>query len=265
MEPSGTAVVTGASRGIGRAVAIELAARGFDTVASMRDTADGEGLLGPSGIRVERLDVTDPSSIALPDGLRVLVNNAGVESENLPVEHMPLESWQRLFATNVFGLVEVTKRAVPIMRAAGGGVICNITSSSTLAPVPFLGTYRASKAAVTAIGESLAAEVAQFGIRVIEIMPGPIETEMLAASDRPPAAVEHAEYRELAERLWEGRQGIRASYTPAGEAARRIVDAICDDDGPLRYGCDDLSEGMLAGWNGTDNAQWVRGMLRSFS
>jgi NAD(P)-dependent dehydrogenase (short-subunit alcohol dehydrogenase family) len=267
MEPTGTAVVTGASRGIGRAVAIELAARGFDTVASMRNPTHGDDLpwMRPSAIRVERLDVTDPSSIELPDGLRVLVNNAGVESENLPVEYMPLESWHRLFATNVFGLVEVTKRAVPIMRAAGGGVICNITSSSTLAPVPFLGAYRASKAAVTAIGESLAAEVAQFGIRVIEIMPGPIETAMLAASDRPAAAVEHADYRELAERLWESRQGIRDSYTPADEAARRIVDAICDDDGPLRYGCDDLSVGMLAGWNGTDNAQWVRGMLRSFS
>jgi len=264
MEPEGTALVTGASRGIGRAVAIELAARGFDTVASMRDPADGDGLSG-SRMQVARLDVTDPSTIALPDGLRVLVNNAGVESDNLPVEHMPLDSWRRLFATNVFGLVEVTRRAVPIMRRAGGGVICNITSSSTLAPVPFLGTYRASKAAVTAFGESLAAEVAQFGIRVIEIMPGPIETEMLAASDRPPAAAEHAEYRALAERLWEGRQGIRASYTPAVEAARRIVDAICDDDGPLRYGCDDLSEGMLAGWNGTDNAHWVRGMLRTFS
>ena len=177
----------------------------------------------------------------------MLVNNAGVESDNLPLEFMPLDSWQRLFATNVFGLVEVTKRAVPLMRAAGGGVICNITSSSTLAPVPFLGTYRASKAAVTAIGESLAAEVAQFGIRVVEIMPGPIETDMLAASDHPPAAAEHAEYRELAERMWEGRKGIRDQYTPAAEAARRIVDAICDDDGPLRYGCDDLSEGMLDG------------------
>src|SRR5207253_6667519 len=124
----------------------------------------------------------------------------------LPLEFMPSEMWQKIFATNVFGLIEVTKRAVPIMRRAGGGVICNITSSSTLAPVPFLGAYRASKAAVTALGESLAAEFAQFGIRVIEIMPGPIETSMLAASDRPAAAVEHAEYRELAERLWEGRR-----------------------------------------------------------
>src|SRR5665213_2719349 len=267
MEPKGTAVVTGASRGIGRAVVIELAARGFDTIATMRDPADGKDLEGiaPGRIQVARLDVTDPSSISLPDGLRVLVNNAGVESDNLPLEHMPLESWERLFATNVFGLVEVTKHAVPIMRAAGGGVICNVTSSSTLAPVPFLGTYRASKAAVTALGESLAAEVAQFGIRVIEIMPGPIETDMLANSDQPPVAAEHAEYRDLANRLWEGRQGIRDAYTPAAEAARRIVDAICADDGPIRYGCDDLSEGMLQGWNDTNNAQWVRGMLKSFS
>ena len=97
-----------------------------------------------------------PVDIALPDGLRVLVNNAGVESDNLPLEFMPLESWRRLFETNVFGLVEVTQARGPDhARAAGGGVICNVTSSSTLAPVPFLGTYRASKAAVSAIGESL--------------------------------------------------------------------------------------------------------------
>ena len=262
MKAEGIAVVTGASRGIGRAVAVELAARGFDTVATMRDPADGADL---APMRVERLDVTDPESINLPAGLRVLVNNAGVESDNLPLEVMPAESWHKLFATNVFGLVEVTKRAVPIMRAAGGGVICNITSSSTLAPVPFLGTYRASKAAVTALGESLAAEVAQFGIRVIEVMPGPIETDMLSASDRPAPAIEHAEYRALAEKMWEGRQGIRDSYTPAAEAARRIVDAICADDGPLRYGCDDMSEGMLAGWNVTDNETWVSGMLRAFT
>ena len=263
MHAEGLAVVTGASRGIGRAVAIQLAERGFDTVATMRDPAEGADLI--DRMRVERLDVCDPESINLPEGLRVLVNNAGTESDNLPLEFMPIENWHKIFDTNVFGLVEVTRRAVPRMRAAGGGVICNITSSSELAPVPFLGTYRASKAAVTALGESLAAEIAQFGIRVVEVMPGPIETDMLATSDRPAAAIAHAEYRALAERMWESRQAVRASYTPAAEAARRIVDAICDDDGPLRYGCDDLSEGMLAGWNSTDNGQWVRGLLRSFS
>jgi NAD(P)-dependent dehydrogenase (short-subunit alcohol dehydrogenase family) len=262
MEPNGLAVVTGASRGIGRAVAVELAARGFETLATMRHPAAAAGL---DGIKVERLDVTEPASINLPAGLRVLVNNAGVESDNLPIEFMPADAWRTMFETNVFGLVEVTKRAVPLMRAAGGGVICNITSSSTLAPVPFMSTYRASKAAVTALGESLATEVAQFGIRVVEIMPGPIETDMLANSDKPAPAIAYDDYHELAERMWEGRQGVREAYTPAPEAARRIVDAICADDGPVRYGCDDLSEGMLAGWNATDNAQWMRGMLTSFS
>jgi NAD(P)-dependent dehydrogenase (short-subunit alcohol dehydrogenase family) len=262
MTPEGPAVVTGASRGIGRAVAVELASRGFDAIATMRNPADGDDL---DGIRVERLDVNDRETIDLPPGLRVLVNNAGVESENLPLEFMPEDAWRNIFETNVFGLVAVTKRAVPLMRAAGGGVICNITSSSMLAPVPFLGTYRASKAAVSALGESLAAELAQFRIRGFEVMPGPIETDMLATSDKPAAAIEHEEYRRLAERMWEGRQQVRASYTPAAEAARRIVDAICADDGPLRYGCDDLSSGMLDGWNATNNAQWVGGMLKSFS
>lgn len=257
-------MVTGASRGIGRAVAVELAARGFDTVATMREPADGADL-GASGIRVERLDVTDPESIRLPDGLRVLVNNAGVESDNLPIEHLSADAWRRMFETNVFGLVEVTRRAVPIMRAGRGGVICNVTSCSTLAPVPFLGMYRASKAAVTAIGESLATEVAQFGIRVVEIMPGPIETDMLATSERPAAAIDHPEYRALAEKLWVARQATRAAYTPAAEAARRIVDAIYDDDGPLRYGCDDMSEGMLDGWNATDNSEWTDTLLQSMS
>jgi len=269
MEATGIAVVTGSGRGIGRAVAIELAHRGFEVVATMRDPAAGAGLaaeVGAAGkIRVERLDVNDASTMTMPDGLRVLVNNAGVESDNLPLEVMSGDAWRAIFETNVFGLVEVTKHAIPLMREAGGGVICNVTSSSVLAPVPFLGAYRSSKAAVSAIGESLQAEVAKFGIRVLEILPGPIETDMLATSDRPAAAIEHPRYRAQAEQLWEGRQGIRDMYTPASEAARRIADAILDDDAPLRAGCDDMSEGMLAAWrNAASDEAWMRPMLASF-
>jgi len=270
MEATGAAVVTGAGRGIGRAVAVELARRGFDVVATMRNPADGAGLadeVGDAGrIRVDRLDVNDASTMHMPDGLRVLVNNAGVESDNLPLEVMPADSWRAIFETNVFGLVEVTKHAIPLMRDAGGGVICNVTSSSLLAPVPFLGAYRSSKAAVSAIGESLAAEVAKFGIRVLEILPGPIETDMLATSDKPAAAIEHERYRAQAEQLWESRQHIRSMYTPAPEAARRIADAILDDDAPLRVGCDDLSEGMIAGWrNAASDEVWMRPLLSSFT
>ena len=267
MDVDGIALVTGASRGIGRAVALELAARGFDTVATMRDPSAGAGLAeaAKGRLRVERLDVLDGEEIALPDGLRVVVNNAGVESDNLPVEVMPIDFWRKLFETNVIGLVAVTRAAIPKLRAAGGGVICNVTSSSLLAPVPYLGAYRASKAAVSAIGESLQAEVAQFGIRVVEIMPGPIITDMLETSDRPAAAIEHEQYRAQAEKMWESRQGIRGMYTPAEEAARRIADAILDDDGPLRYGCDDMSEGMLTGWRSVaSDDDWLRPMLAAF-
>src|SRR2546422_10650781 len=140
MESAGIAVVTGASRGIGRAVALELARRGFEVVATMRDPAAGADL----PMRVARLDVTDPGTMDLPDGLRVLVNNAGVEIDHLPFEATPLALWREMFEANVFGLVEVTRRAVPIMRAGGGGVICNVTSSSLFAPVPFFAPYRAS-------------------------------------------------------------------------------------------------------------------------
>src|SRR5205823_11329050 len=106
-------------------------------------------------------DVTRPDTVRLPDGLRVLVNNAGVEREHLPVEETPLELWREMFETNVFGLVEVTRRAIPLVRAAGGGVICNIGSSSVLAPVPFYAAYRASKAAVSAFSMTLRAELAR--------------------------------------------------------------------------------------------------------
>src|SRR5207249_380734 len=126
VEAGGIAVVTGASRGIGRAVAVELAARGFEVLATMRDPAAGAALPAEAEaaggrLRVARLDVTDPDSIDLPEGLRVLVNNAGVEVDHLPFEATPLSRWREMFETNVFGLIETTRRAIPRLRRSGGG------------------------------------------------------------------------------------------------------------------------------------------------
>ena len=109
MEAKGAAVVTGASRGIGRAVAIELAARGFDTVATMRDPAAGAESRR-TGLRVERLDVIDPESIALPDRpARPREQRRGRERQPPARVHADRERGARIFATNVFGLVEVTQ------------------------------------------------------------------------------------------------------------------------------------------------------------
>jgi len=266
MQAGGIALVTGASRGIGRGVAIELARRGFDAVATMRDARDGATLpdevVGAKGsLRVEALDVTEPAGFDPPAGLRVLVNNAGVEAPHPAFEDTPLELWRHMYETNVFGLIEVTRRAIPALRASGGGVLCNVTSSSILAPVPFYGPYRSSKAAVSAIGETLRAELAPFGIRVLEIMPGPIQTDMLIGSAEPPAAMERAEYRPMAERAYAGRQNVDVMVTPVDDAARAIVDAILDDDAPLRVGCDPLSVGMLDAWRQQADEALQRSML----
>jgi NAD(P)-dependent dehydrogenase (short-subunit alcohol dehydrogenase family) len=266
MEPAGTAAVTGASRGIGRAIALELARRGFDVVATMRDPAAGVGMSDEAAaadgrLRVQALDVTRPDTVRLPDGLRVLVNNAGVEREHLPVEETPLEWWRDMFETNVFGLVEVTRRAIPLVRAAGGGVICNIGSSSVLAPVPFYAAYRASKAAVSAFSETLRAELAPQGIRVVEIMPGPVDSDMLRHSQETMVAPAGEPYRAVADHMNASKSTVASMIQPAGDAARLIVDAILDDDGPMRYGCDPMSTGMIDVWRRASDEEMMRGML----
>ena len=97
MPVHGSAVVTGAGRGIGRAVALELAARGFATVATMRDPAAGASMVeeAEGSLEVRRLDVTDPSTSPLPGDLRVLVNNAGIDVDYLPVEHAEVDDWRQ--------------------------------------------------------------------------------------------------------------------------------------------------------------------------
>ena len=269
MQPEGTAVVTGASRGIGRAVALELATRGFDVVATMRRPEMGADLVEEvaatgGALRVERLDVTDPDSIHLPDKLRVVVNNAAVEREHPSFEATPMELWRAMFETNVFGLIEVSRRAIPGLRRAGGGVLCNISSSSLFAPVPFYAPYRSSKAAISAIGESLRAELAPFGVRVLEILPGPIATDMFSGSAKAPEAVDDPDYRPMAERYSEGRSAIEDQVTSSFDAATAIVDAILDDDAPLRVGCDPMSVAMLEAWRATPDEDLMQAVLAAW-
>lgn len=256
MEITGSALVTGASRGIGRAVAIELAGRGFDTVATMRRPEDGADLPAATGgrISVARLDVTDPDTYDLPDDLRVVVNNAGVDSAYLPVEHGSLDDWRSLFETNVLGVVGIITAAIPILRANRPGVVCNVSSSSILASVPFYSAYRATKAAVSALGDSLRVELAPSGIRVVEILPGPIDTDMFRLSTGEQAATGFDRYRTMADQAAILRQeNADPLVSAAADAAVIIVDAILDDNGPMRYGCDPLSIGLLDVWRKSDD------------
>ncbi|MGO9343534.1 MAG: SDR family NAD(P)-dependent oxidoreductase [Acidimicrobiales bacterium] len=256
MEVGGSALVTGASRGIGRAIAVELANRGFDTVAGMRDPRNADSLRSSADGRISaaKMDVTDPSSFVIPEDLRVLVNNAGVDSEYLPVEHSNIADWRALFETNVLGTVSVTAAAIPALRSNQPAVICNITSSSILASVPFYSAYRATKAAVSAFGDTLRVEVAPFGIRVVEIMPGPIDTDMFRLSTGEQVASRFTRYRRMSEVAADlRREHADPMVTRPEDAASLIVGAILDDDGPMRYGCDPLSIGFLDLWRGSDD------------
>ncbi len=249
-------MVTGASRGIGRAIAIELANRGFDTVATMRDPDAGSTLPSETTgtMRVRRLDVTDPSTYDLPDDLRVLVNNAGIDTDYLPVEHANVDDWRRLFETNVFGVVGLTSAAIPNLRTNRPSVVCTISSSSIIAAVPFYSAYRASKAAVSAFGDSLRVEVAPFGIRIVEILPGPVDTDMFRLSTGELDATRFADYRALASvaaTLREEHADPRVVDPSAAAAA--VVDAILDSSGPMRYGCDPVSLELLELWRRSDD------------
>jgi NAD(P)-dependent dehydrogenase (short-subunit alcohol dehydrogenase family) len=256
VDIKGSAVVTGASRGIGRSIAIELADRGFDTTAAMRNPGDGADLAAATAGRltVVRTDVNDPGTYDLPGDLRVLVNNAGVDSPYLPVEHSDLGDWRSLFETNVFGLVGITKAAIPTLRANHPAVICNISSSSILASVPFYSAYRASKAAVSACCDSLRVELAPSQIRVVEILPGPVDTDMFRQSTGDQAATGFDRYRAMADQAAElRREAADPLVSSPQNAAALIVDAILDDGGPMRYGCDPLSIGLLDLWRQSDD------------
>jgi NAD(P)-dependent dehydrogenase (short-subunit alcohol dehydrogenase family) len=271
MKAKGTAVVTGAGRGLGRWIALELARRGFDVHATMRrpetarDLEEDARALGGGALRVAALDVTRPETIDLPADVRVLVNNAGVEGPWLPLEEEPLDDWRAIFETNVFGLVEVTRRALPRLRqagASGGACICNVTSCSLFAPMPFFAAYRASKAAVSALGESLRVELAPFGVRVIEIVPGAIATDMLAGVQDPPEATGSPVYGAAAEVVHAHRAPSVAAGTPPGDAARAIADAILADESPLRVACDPMGAGLLEAWRATDD-ETLQGPMRA--
>ena len=271
MKAEGTALVTGASRGIGRAIAIELAGRGFDVVATMRNPDDGADLpdaVGSTGaggragrLTVERMDVTDPATITIPDGLRVLVNNAGLDLDHTPLEHTDVEAWRAMFETNVMGVVHTTRAAIPVLRANAPAVIANVTSSSILAPVPFYAGYRGTKAAVSALCDTLRAEMAPFGVRVVEILPGPVDTDMFQVTKGLPPAARYELYRAMAEAAEEGRRlSADPLVVPPAEAAVAIADALLDDDGPMRYSCDPLGTGVLDLWRQHDDEALFRMM-----
>lgn len=240
------ALVTGASRGLGRAIALELARRGYEVIAGVRSVAEAEADFAVAAqnlagrVRVQQLDVTRLGNWQPPGNLRVLVNNAGFRGRYLAVEDLPLTEWHQTFETNLFGVIELTQRVIPSMRAAGQGIICNIGSLGAYSPMPFYSAYRASKAALAVLSESLRIELAPFGIRVVDIPIGGVDTDMLrdGITHRPPEAVDSPPYKLMAERQAAAAAAWRGAVATPPEVAREVVEALLSDATAMRRPCD---------------------------
>jgi NADP-dependent 3-hydroxy acid dehydrogenase YdfG len=189
-----TVLVTGASSGIGRAAAVELARRGHSVfAAARRETALTELAVTYQGIVAAPLDVTDDDSIARAwnridsvtggAGVDVLVNAAGFARTG-PIEMLSSQEVKRQFDTNVFGLLAVTRAVLPAMRARGAGRVINISSIVGLTSFPAMGAYCGTKYAVEALSDALRMEVAPFGIKVVLIEPGFVATDIFGAPTR---------------------------------------------------------------------------------
>ncbi|HSJ03168.1 MAG TPA: oxidoreductase [Verrucomicrobium sp.] len=178
-----TALVTGASSGIGEATALRLASLGLTTYAAARRVEKMEPLK-QHGIRVINLDVTDEASIkscvgqiaAEAGGIDILVNNAGYGSYG-SIEEVPLADARRQVEVNLFGLARLTQLVIPHMRGQRWGKILNVTSIGGLQAAPYGGWYHATKFAVEGLTSSLRQELAPFDVDAILIRPGAIKTE----------------------------------------------------------------------------------------
>ncbi|KAA9166499.1 SDR family oxidoreductase [Amycolatopsis acidicola] len=188
MELAGrTALVTGASQGIGESIALALARRGMRVYAGVRSEPDRLRLNGAGGtITPVRLDICEQDDIDAvrkrleaetgDAGLDVLVNNAGVFGL-APVEHVCLDDLRYLFEVNVLGQIAVIQATLPLLRKAGGRIV-NIGSDAAKFTLPIVGPYAASKAAFEAIGVALRREVGAQGVTVVAVQPGTVKTRL---------------------------------------------------------------------------------------
>ncbi|QBS43467.1 SDR family oxidoreductase [Nocardia sp. CS682] len=195
-----TFLVTGASSGIGRAVAVRLAEGGHEVVAGVRRIADAPA---HPHIRPVALDVTDAAQLAAAakdvGPLSGLINNAGVTFAG-PMEHIPLDRLREQLEINVVGVLAVTQAFLPAIRA-GRGRLVMISSTAGLVATPFLGAYSASKFAVEAIADSLRQELAPWGVSVVVVNPGSFKSRNRAKTEAT-VQIDRAIMGETAERRY---------------------------------------------------------------
>ncbi|UMB68177.1 oxidoreductase [Mycobacterium paraterrae] len=236
-QRSPVVLITGASSGIGQAIARAFAAKGFEVFGTSRNPQRTEPI---PGVELIALDVTDQQSVAAAVAtvvqragrIDIVVNNAGFGVLGA-AEESSIEQAQQLFDTNFFGLVRVTREVLPHLRAQRSGRIVNISSVLGFLPAPYSALYSATKHAVEGYSESLDHETREFGVRVTAVEPGFTNTSFEAAAvDADSPIVGYAPIREHVKQ-------VLADAIPAGDdpavVAEVVVRAATSVSPKLRY------------------------------
>lgn len=254
------ALVTGASRGIGRALVMELLNRGVEVVATARDVAALDGLDASARLTLDvTSDVSVAEAAASAGSIDVLVNNAAV-SVAAPIEDTPTASALAMFDTNVVGPLRMISAFLPAMRERGGGTVVNVSSVAGQAVFPLNGVHAASKHALEALSEALAVEAGPFGIRVLVAQLGSVATGMYQHQERYFSSA----YAHLDRAQEEAFEDHAAHQATPEQVAAAIADALADADAPLRVPIGQDAAWLLAERARLDDTAWaarVSGLL----
>jgi NAD(P)-dependent dehydrogenase (short-subunit alcohol dehydrogenase family) len=232
-----TVLITGCSSGYGLETARHFHSQGWNVIATMRTPR--EGILPRSDrLRVLALDVTKPQSISAAleasGPIDVLVNNAGIGMFGA-FEATPMSIVRSLFETNTFGVIAMTQAVLPQFRERRSGVVVNVTSSATLAPMPLVAAYTASKTAIEGFTGSLAHELAGFGVRVKLVEPGYGPTTRFTQNVQAPIESMIPEaYAPFAQSVF-ATLGQVAAVTSETDVAEAVWLAANDVSGQLRF------------------------------
>jgi NAD(P)-dependent dehydrogenase (short-subunit alcohol dehydrogenase family) len=233
--------LTGSSRGLGRAIAEAVLESGHQLVATARSPQSLDDLVAAHGHQILplALDVTDADSAqaAIASGIErfgridVVVNNAGY-ADLAAVEDFTLEDFRRQIDTNLFGVVNVTKAALPVLRGQGGGHIIQISSIGGRLATPGLSAYQSAKWAVGGFSSVLAAEVAPLGIRVTVLEPGGMQTDWAGSSMRVPPVSEP--YRQTVGASAAMHDSDAVALGDPAKVAQVVLQVAAMDEPPLR-------------------------------
>ena len=235
--------LTGATRGLGRQIAEASLAAGHQLVATARNPDGLAGLAGRYGPQVlpVALDVADAGAaraavaagVAAFGRIDVVVNNAGY-ANLASVEDITLDDFRAQVDTNLLGVVNVTKAALPVLREQGGGRIIQVSSIGGRLATPGLSAYQASKWAVGGFSEVLAREVGPLGIKVTVLEPGGMQTDWAGSSMRVPPISEPYQATVGVIARVQHDQGSGAALGDPAKVARVVLEVAGMDDPPLR-------------------------------